>query len=430
MEISSLVSSLDLSSTLVKDMEKGQNMDGFSELFAMLFSNMLIPSSNPYSLLMNQATVCDSTSTSGNSIELTNILSAIDSLRISGGQLKDTENLQSFINPNSLLSGVLSNSTDFQKIFNLTDNIPEELQEFINNINGLSSKEGVNINRVDIISEQSGENITTSEAKVMLDILNIQAEENTPTIEPKKISDLLNGITTNTKADKISEETALNKNSSSNIGFSDNIKNIKSIIETNTNDTNNSANTQGEAKSLKPEEKNIKSLEPVINFEQASGLSNVKSENMSAVTLQDKVPEAALIENPQDIIDITVEKFKTLKLPGSTEVTVKLKPEELGEVSLKLVLEKGQINGSIIAERKEVVFMLQSNLEQLKTDLKNSNVNLNNITVNIQAGEEFDRNSGRKGFSNKQNRNNHRVAQAFEEEIQSYDLLEGLNIIA
>lgn len=421
MEISSLINSLSLGGTLVKDIEKGQNADGFSELFAMLFSNMLIPSSNPYSLLMNQAITSDFNNTSENSIELTNMLSAIDSLRISGGQLKDTESLQSLFNPNSLLSNVLGNSKD---------TIPNELQEFIDNINGLRPKESVNTNMVDVIPEQSSENITASGAKVMFDVLSIQAEENIPAAETKKLSDLFNGISTITKADKLSEKTLEIPNSSSNIGFSDDIKSVKSNIEANVDDKNNSSNSQGEAKDLKLVEKNTKPMEPTINFEQASGLNNVKAENMSTVISQDKVPEAAIIENPQDIIDVAVEKFKTLRLPGSTEVTVKLKPEELGEVSLKLVLEKGQINGSITAERKEVVFMLQNNLEQLKTDLKNSNVNLNNITVNIQAGEDFDRNSGQRGFTGKQNKHNHRVLQAFEEEVQAYDLLEGLNIIA
>jgi flagellar hook-length control protein FliK len=193
---------------------------------------------------------------------------------------------------------------------------------------------------------------------------------------------------------------------------------------------NNSADAQGEVKVIKPEVKTITTLQTANNFEQVNGLNNTKNDNTINITQQPKVPESTLIKNPQDIIDITVEKFKTLKLPGSTEVTVKLRPEELGDVSLKLVLEKGQINGSITADRKEVVLMLQNNLEQLKTDLKNNNVNLNNITVNIQAGEDFESKNSRKGFSNKQNKNNHRIVQAFEEEIQSYDLQEGLNIIA
>jgi flagellar hook-length control protein FliK len=476
-EIRSVASSGDISSTLVKDVDKGQNMDAFSELLAMLFSNMLIPGSNQYNLSMNQNSIADLNSTTENNDELTNMLSIIDNLRISGGQLKDPESIQNVVNGNgnTLLNNVLSNNTDFQKLLNLTDDMSYELKEFINNISNFNSTEAESLgtklsnDSVEIIPEQLNKNITTSEIKAISDLMNIQTDENTsdsavkgisdaliPQIDenttisaakgisdtlntqteenktvsdPKKISDTFNVHTTAINADKSSIEALKAPNNSSKISYADNIKNIKSIIETNTDGKNNPANTQGEAKVINPEKKTITPLETANNFGQGTGLNNVKNENINMVTQQDKVPESALIEKPQDLIDITVEKFKTLKLPGSTEVTVKLNPKELGEVSLRLVLEKGQINGSITAERKEVVFMLQNNLEQLKTDLKNNNVNLNNITVNIQAGDDFNSNN-RRGFNNKQTKNNNKIAQAFKEEIQSYDLLEGFNIIA
>lgn len=439
MEISSVASSDNLSSTLTKALDNGQKMDAFSELLAILFGNMFISNTNQYnSLMMNPDSLTDSNNTSVNSIELNQMLSIIDNLRINGGQLKDTENIQSLINNNSLLSSVLGNNTDFQKLFNLPDNVPDELQEFINNINGLSSKGSENISPglsndiVNIISEQFGKDVNTSE------LLNIQVEENATASEPKKASDTLNAqvfenstVSDLKKAlDKINIHTTAIEAEKSSENTVNDVNIIKSITETNENSIDNSANTQGEAKDIKPEEKTSRPFELTNIFEQATRLNNTKNENADNLTMQQKVTDSSLIEKPQDLIDFTVEKFKTLRLPGSTEVTVKLKPEELGEVSLKLVLEKGQINGSITADRKEVVVMLQNNLEQLKTDLKNSNVNLNNLSVNIQSGEDFDRNNSRRGFNNKQNRNNHRIVQAFEEEIQPYDLTEGFNIIA
>ena len=456
MEILSVASSSDTSSTLVKDVDKGQNMDAFSELLAMLFNNMIIPSPNQYILTMNQDNNTDSNNADGNNTKLTNMLSLIDNLRISGGQLKDTETIQNFVNGNgnTLLNNVLSNSTDFQKLLNLTDDVTDELKEFINNINNFSSAEGhgtkLSNDLVGIIPEQLNKTTTTSEVKALLDLINLQtdenktiptskaitdtlnsqAEKNTTVSDLKKVSDLFNVHTTAVKTEKSSVEEVKVPNNSSEISYADNLKSIKSIIETSTDGENNSGNTQGEANGMKPEGKAITTLETANNFEQITGLNNIKNEFNNTITQQPEVPESTLIENPQDIIDVAVEKFKTLKLPGSTEVTVKLRPEELGDVSLKLVLEKGQINGSITADRKEVVIMLQNNLEQLKTDLKNNNVNLNNITVNIQSGEDFDSKNNRRGFSNKQNRNNHKMVQAFEEEMQPYDLLEGFNIIA
>lgn len=478
MEIRSVASSGDPGSTLVKNVDKGQNMDAFSELLAMLFSNMIIPNSNQYNLPMNQDSNTDSNNTAGNNIELTNLLSIIDNLRTCGGQLKGTESIQNFVNGNSntLLNNLPSNNTDFQKLLNLSDDVSGELKDFIKNINNFSSTEAESLgtmlsnDSVGIIPEQLNKNISTSEVKTMLDLisiqkdessiisgskgildalntqakenttdstfkgisdaLNTQAEEATTVSEPKKISDIFNVPTVAIKAEKLSMNAVIVPNNSSENSNADNVKNIKSIIETSTEGKNNSANTQGEAKGIKSGAKTISTIESANNFEQTSELNNIKNESINMATQQDKIPESILVEKPQDIIDITVEKFKTLKLPGSTEVTVKLRPEELGEVSLKLVLEKGQINGSITSDRKEVVLMLQNNIEQLKTDLKNNNVNLNNITVNIQTGEDFDSKNSRRGFSNKQSRNSHRIVQDFEEEMQPYALSEGLNIIA
>lgn len=450
MDVSSVSSSTNLSSTPVQPQDKKQAPDVFSELFAMLLGNMLLPDTNQFGLVMDQSSTADLNSTSGNSANINQMLSTINNLRTNGGQLQNTETVQSLINGKSLLHSVLGNNADLQKLFDLSDNIPDELQEFINSINGFDSKgtesidEVLNSNRLNSISgllskdmnaseqlnTQTGESATASEPGKASDTLNTQGSESKAVSELKKVLEKINTDATSFKGEKSAADTSKALNSSSEINYLGHVNDIKSIAGANEGGINNSVNTQREANGVKTEEKTSKAFETNNNFEQAIKLSNTKNETTDKIALQQKPAEASLIEKPQDLIDLTVEKFKALRLPGATEVTVKLKPEELGEVSLKLVLEKGQINGSITAERKEVVMMLQNNLEQLKADLKNSNVNLNNLSVNIQAGKDFDSYNSRKGFNSKQNKNNHRVVQAFEEEMQPYDLAEGFNIIA
>jgi flagellar hook-length control protein FliK len=119
------------------------------------------------------------------------------------------------------------------------------------------------------------------------------------------------------------------------------------------------------------------------------------------------VQEVRTIAKPEDIVEIAVEKFKALKLPEITELKVKLKPEDLGEITVKVILEKGQINGSIHAERREVFNMLQSQIDNLKQELKNSNVTFNNISVNISNEESFNRNNQREFSQNGQRGNRH-----------------------
>lgn len=431
MEISSITGSANLGGTTAQALDKEQNMDAFSQLLAILFGNMLIPNTNQYSLMMNQANMADSANTSRSSVELPQMLSAINSLRIGMNQFDNTETTQSIQAGNSLLSSVFGNNAEFEKLFDLSDGVPGELQEFINNINSLSSKGSENIaavinsETVNIIKGQLEKDIKISE------LLNTQTGENTAESDALTTQLLDNSEIMKLKQaaenGKSPSSIANTPNNSTVINYSDRVNDIKSSTKANEDGINSSDNTQSQAKSIKPQEKTISTPELTHNLNQGLKVSNL---NDDSINLQQNVSASSLIEKPQDLIELTVEKFKTLRLPGSTEVTVKLKPEELGEVTLKLVLEKGQINGSITAERKEIVMMLQNNLEQLKTELKNSNVNLNNLSVNIQSGEEFDRDNSRRGFSNRQNKNNHRTLQAFEDDIQSYDMIEGFNIIA
>lgn len=415
MEIRYCTSSSELNS-LTQDVEKGQNIDAFSELFAMLFANMLVPNSNQL-MIMNQAIPGDL----NNSTESTDILSIVNNLRIPPGEFMDTNTLQSLINNSSSIKALLGDNVDLQGLFNQADAVPTELREFMDSINALNSTDSSNVsnNSINVVSQELENSINTTEVKSSNELFNIGTVENAKAPDTKKTIDLQNVQAPAVEADKSKDETV-----------SDLLDSIPVSKESASNDeVINLENPQGTAAGKKTEKSANSTFELTNNLEQTASLNNIKNENLDSVDLKENVTPSNLVQNPKDLIDITVEKFKTLRLPGSTEVTVKLRPEELGEVSLKLVLEKGQINGNITADRKEVVLMLQNNLEQLKTDLKNSNVNLNYLSVNIQPGEDFDRNNNQRGFNNKQNKNNHKIVKAFEEEVQSYDLQEGINII-
>lgn len=119
---------------------------------------------------------------------------------------------------------------------------------------------------------------------------------------------------------------------------------------------------------------------------------NNKNDVLTSNIAKKSLPEKQItqfITKPEDLVDLTVNKFKTLRIPGYTEVKVKLKPEELGDITVKVVLEKGQINGSIIAEKKESYLMLQNQIDYLKQELKNNNIDFNNITINYNSSDDF-----------------------------------------
>lgn len=85
---------------------------------------------------------------------------------------------------------------------------------------------------------------------------------------------------------------------------------------------------------------------------------------------------------------------------NGTSMLVKLQPEQLGNVELKLNLHKGLIMAEIKVENEVVKAAVESNLEDLRQNLSNKGYSINQINVTIDSGKkeqqekfEFDQNS-------------------------------------
>lgn len=128
----------------------------------------------------------------------------------------------------------------------------------------------------------------------------------------------------------------------------------------------------------------------------SSDLQSITSENTKLSS--DIISK--ILDN-QDIYEIITEKFKALKLPEINELRVKLKPKELGDLVVRVTLEKGQINGSITAEKKEIAAILQNHVDNIKQELKNNNVNLTNLSINVNSEENQNNHHGRNFQQNK-----------------------------
>jgi len=120
---------------------------------------------------------------------------------------------------------------------------------------------------------------------------------------------------------------------------------------------------------------------PEIN----SGADYLNVQTLSQTETHERIPR--VLELTQENIDKIVKSFKTLRLPDSTEINVKLTPEELGEVSIRVVLEKGHVTGHITAESKEVALMLENKLDILKQEMAQKNVKLSEISVSVFTGQ-------------------------------------------
>lgn len=118
-------------------------------------------------------------------------------------------------------------------------------------------------------------------------------------------------------------------------------------------------------------------------------------------------PETA----PVNKANLVADMIKTVKYMQENDVkdlTVKLVPKELGEITIKLVMENGMMKANITATNKEAYNLLNSNLQDLNGKLQNSDIKIQNFTINIYNEDTtfFKQGSNENGSQNDNNRNN------------------------
>ncbi|NLP45783.1 MAG: flagellar hook-length control protein FliK, partial [Epulopiscium sp.] len=70
--------------------------------------------------------------------------------------------------------------------------------------------------------------------------------------------------------------------------------------------------------------------------------------------------------------------------PDVSEMSLRLKPEYLGNVALKLVSDKGIVTAQILVENQQVKEMVESQLYQVRQTLANQGISVEEMQVSLQ----------------------------------------------
>ena len=125
-----------------------------------------------------------------------------------------------------------------------------------------------------------------------------------------------------------------------------------------------------------------------------NSIDNSNAANFASPNAQvnfDKKIEAAQAPkelSKADILSQIHTKLDTLKDPGTTKLTIVLKPEALGKISLELISGKDGFTASMTAENAQVKELLDKNLDSLKSSLASQGVNVGNVTVKVAEAEK------------------------------------------
>lgn len=93
-------------------------------------------------------------------------------------------------------------------------------------------------------------------------------------------------------------------------------------------------------------------------------------------------------KNLEMATDEIMNRVTTLKEGANTTMTLKLFPEDLGELEISLLLNDGKLTGKILTDHKDVRELFLKNIEELTNTLKDNKVNVTKFEVG-----EFTQNS-------------------------------------
>ena len=148
--------------------------------------------------------------------------------------------------------------------------------------------------------------------------------------------------------------------------------------------------------------------------------------------LQEKIEPKNL---PKFIENQIKNSFKTGE-GGYREITVKINPEHLGKLTLKIsTAEDSEMTVKIVAESKNIKEFLDTNLTTLRNNLENSGIRTGAFNIEVDFEKNFNQfNGSGQNFSGNSNKNGSEKSgekQSFEEKIESiFNNSGGLEVFA
>ena len=103
------------------------------------------------------------------------------------------------------------------------------------------------------------------------------------------------------------------------------------------------------------------------------------------------MPEQAQA-SPKDSYNVTMQIIEQMRIntkQQSTEMIIKLRPEHLGNITLKIAMEQGVVNATFHTANSEVGAVIESALAQLRQELSSQGIKVANLDVSQGMNNQF-----------------------------------------
>jgi len=322
----------------------------------------------------------------------TNLVSDLSQDQLSTDTAKATDALQlKAVNSDFAQMQVLKNSESQGE--QLADTVTET--PILQVANSDAEKPVTKANGTNKVAEKSKDN------PVNIKVTNVNATENTNAI-------LANGSATTT-------------NVAENVNDNNNKVNTDSTLIDTLSVTEKSAKVQiatGEAENNNAEQANNNQFGQFVTLAANQLEKNTSAEASTVATTTQSLAE-------YDIPGQIVEQAHLIKGTEDTQMVIKLKPEHLGELTLKVTVENGTVSASFHSDNSQVRGLLETTMAQLKQDLTSQGIKVDTVGVYGGLGQFLSDGQSQTGQQGQSSRfKNQKIDLAdFEDEV---DKLNGL----
>lgn len=135
--------------------------------------------------------------------------------------------------------------------------------------------------------------------------------------------------------------------------------------------------------SLTPQDNNT------TNAQQPHFITNIVDMRPNATNVLSTTPNNGEVVTTQNyqVPDQIIEQAKLIKTTEDTQMVIKLKPEHLGELALKVSVENGVVSASFHSDNAQVRAIIETSLVQLKQELAAQGIKVDSVGVYSGMGD-------------------------------------------
>ena len=204
-------------------------------------------------------------------------------------------------------------------------------------------------------------------------------------------------VVTSTVASQDKINTNLNTNNKNIAGTKDNqIKNVDTV-DSQAIAVNPQVKPQGQNQSSAQSKQSfsgmMEQLPPTVQKSETISSNDIFAHNLEvsnkAVNTSgvEQVEKQLTTTEKMDIPNQIIQQTKVIKGIEDTQMVIKLKPEHLGELTLKFVLDKGAVSASFHSDNQQVRNIIESSLVQLKQELADQGIKISHMGVYAGLGD-------------------------------------------